>query len=183
MNRKGLALKFFLPVALSLAALLGVVIWGVSAYQTGQTEQAFEEQLTSLAVASRSMFHADAEDYCRSRGLDFHRVREGQYTGDRAAEAFERTSLAFFASNPASEQRVLTYTDAKGEPRIYVLSPAGTRTPASSATPPSALRPSRAAPPASWWRPSGSPSPRPASTAPSATSGSSPFSAGRPCCS
>ena len=123
MNRKGLALKFFLPVALSLAALLGVVIWGVSAYQTGQTEQAFEEQLTSLAVASRSMFHADAEDYCRSRGLDFHRVREGQYTGDRAAEAFERTSLAFFASNPASEQRVLTYTDAKGEPRIYVLSP------------------------------------------------------------
>ena len=123
MNRKGLALKFFLPVALSLAALLGVVIWGVSAYQTAQTEQAFEEQLTSLAVASRSMFHADAEDYCRSRGLDFHRVREGQFTADRAAEAFERTSLAFFASNPASEQRVLNYTDAKGEPRIYVLSP------------------------------------------------------------
>ena len=31
MNTKGLALKFFLRVALSLAALLGLVIWGVSA--------------------------------------------------------------------------------------------------------------------------------------------------------
>ena len=60
MKRKGLALKFFLPVALSLAALLGLVIWGVSSYQTSQAEKAFEEHLTALAVASRSMFHSDA---------------------------------------------------------------------------------------------------------------------------
>ncbi len=36
MIRKSLALKFFLPVTLTLAALLGLVIWGVSSYQTSQ---------------------------------------------------------------------------------------------------------------------------------------------------
>ena len=73
MNRKGLALKFFLPVALALAVILGVVIWGVSAYQTAQAENAFEENLTTLAVCSRSMLHSEAEQYCKSLGMAFHR--------------------------------------------------------------------------------------------------------------
>ena len=123
MNRKGLALKFFLPVALSLAALLGLVIWGVSAYQTAQAEKAFEENLTSLAVSSRSMLHADAEDYCKSRGMTFHRVLKGQFAKDPAAEAFERESLGQFGSNPALDYRVGRFTNASGEPSIYVLSP------------------------------------------------------------
>ena len=123
MNRKGLALKFFLPVAAALLVLLGVVIWGVSAYQTRQADQAFEEQLTSLAEASRSMFHADAEDYCKQRGMTFHRVKEGEYAKDPAASAFERTTLGIFSSDPSSEHRVGRFTDQNGEPRIYVLSP------------------------------------------------------------
>jgi len=123
MNRNGLAFKFFLPVAASLLVLLGLVIWGVSAYQTAQADQAFEAQVTSLAVASRSMFHAEAEDYCKQRGMTFHRVREGEYAKDLAAATFERNSLAIFGSDPASEQRVGRFTDGTGDPRIYVLSP------------------------------------------------------------
>jgi methyl-accepting chemotaxis protein len=123
MNTKGLALKFFLPVALSLAALLGLVIWGVSTYQTSQAEKAFEENLTSLAVASRSMFHQDAEEYCQSRGMTFHRVLAGRFSKDSAAGAFERGSMTFFTENPKVEQRIGHFTDAGGDPRIYVLSP------------------------------------------------------------
>ncbi len=123
LNRKGLALKFFLPVATALAVLLGLVIWGVSAYQTSQAEKAFEENLTSLAVASRSMFHQDAEEYCQSRGMTFHRVLDGRFSKDPAAAAFERESTSFFTGNPKVEQRVSHYTEAGGDPRIYVLSP------------------------------------------------------------
>ena len=64
MNRKGLSFKFMFPVTMALAALLGAVIWVVSAYQTAQSEQAFEDLLSSLAVASRFMIHSEAEDYC-----------------------------------------------------------------------------------------------------------------------
>ena len=123
MNTKGLALKFFLPVAISLAVLLGLVIWGVGAYSTSQAEKAFEEQLTSLAVASRSMFHADAEEYCQSRGMTFHRVVDGQFSKDPAAEAFERSSLSAFAGSAALDHKEGKFIDAKGEPRLYVLSP------------------------------------------------------------
>ncbi len=123
MRRKGLALKFFLPVTMSLAVILGLVIWGASAYQTAQAEKAFEEHLTSLAVSSRSMFHADAEDYCRSRGMSFHRVLESHFSKDPAAEAFERTSMGQFRSTPTLEYRVGRFTNAAGEPRIYVMSP------------------------------------------------------------
>ena len=123
MNRKGLALKFFLPVTLSLAVILGLVIWGASAYQTSQAEKAFEEHLTSLAVSSRSMFHADAEDYCRSRGMSFHRVLDAHFSKDPAAEAFERASMNEFATIPTLEYRVGRFTNASGEPRIYVISP------------------------------------------------------------
>jgi methyl-accepting chemotaxis protein len=123
MKRKGLALKFFLPVTLSLAALLGLVIWGASAFQTSQAEKAFDEQLTSLAVSSRSMFHADAEEYCRSRGMSFHRVLENQFSGDPAAAAFERSSMSLFKNTPALDVKVGRFTTAQGEPRIYALSP------------------------------------------------------------
>ena len=123
MKRKGLALKFFLPVTLALAVILGLVIWGVGAYQTAQAEKAFEDTLTSLAVSSRSMFHADAEEYCRTRGMTFHRVLNGQFAKDPAAAAFEHASLSQFAANPALDYRMGRFATAAGEPRMYVLSP------------------------------------------------------------
>ncbi|MDR3684805.1 MAG: methyl-accepting chemotaxis protein [Geothrix sp.] len=123
MNRKGLALKFFLPVTLSLAVLLGLVIWGVSAYQTAQAEKAFEENLTTLAVSSRSMLHADAEEYCKTHGMTFHQIMKDDHPRDPAVLAFQRESWNQFEGNPALDHRVGRWTDAKGEPLIYVLSP------------------------------------------------------------
>jgi len=123
MKRKGLALKFFLPVSIALAVLVGFVIWGVSSYQTSQAEKAFEEHLTSLAVASRSMFHADAEEYCKTRGMTFHRVLSGQLSKDPAEATFERASLSHFESSPGLDVRVGHMLDTKGEPQIYALSP------------------------------------------------------------
>ncbi len=121
MNRKGLALKFFLPVTLALATVLGLVIWGVSSYQTAQAEQAFEENLTTLAVSSRSMLHADAEEYCKTHGMTFHQVMKDDHPKDPAVLAFQRASWSQFESNPALDHRVGRWTDANGEPLIYVL--------------------------------------------------------------
>ena len=123
MNRKGLAFKFMFPVTMALAALLGAVIWGVSAYQTTQSEHAFEDLLSSLAVASRFMIHSEAEDYCKRRGMSFHRNLEGSYSREAAAETFERASLRHFQEHPEAETRTARFEDAKGDPRLYVLSP------------------------------------------------------------
>jgi hypothetical protein len=177
MNRKGLSFKFILPVTLALAGLLGAVIWGVSAYQTAQSEQAFEDLLSSLAVASRVMIHSEAEAYCKRRGMTFHRVLEGSLSKDPAAEPFERASLRHFAEHPEAEARTGRFEDAKGDSRVYVLSPGRqldaniesttghgretglctqeacwTRTAALRRVgpPPAAWRPSRRPPPASW---------------------------------
>jgi methyl-accepting chemotaxis protein len=109
MTRKGLAFKFILPVLLALAALLGAVIWGVSSYQTAQAEQAFEDHLTSLALASRFMIHAEAREYCTSRGMTFHRVREGQTSPDAVAGKLEGEALAHFAANPSALKLVRLY--------------------------------------------------------------------------
>lgn len=123
MNRKGLALKFFLPVSLALGVVLGLAIWAVSAYQTSQAEKAFEENLTTLAVTSRSMMHADAEEYCKVRGMTFHQAMRENHPRDPNMLAFQRESLAQFERDPTLDHRVGRWTDAKGEPIIYVLSP------------------------------------------------------------
>jgi methyl-accepting chemotaxis protein len=123
MKRKGLALKFFLPVTLALAVILGLAIWGVGAYQTHQAEKAFEENLTTLAVSSRSMLHADAEDYCKAHGMTFHQIMEDDHPRDPAVLAFQRDSWNQFESNPALDHRVGRWVGAEGEPIIYVLSP------------------------------------------------------------
>ena len=123
MKRKGLALKFFLPVSIALAIILGLVIWGVSTYQTTQAEKAFEENLTTLAVSSRSMLHEDAESYCKTHGMTFHQIQKDDNPRDPAILAFQRESWSQFESNPALDHRVGRWVDAKGEPLIYVLSP------------------------------------------------------------
>jgi methyl-accepting chemotaxis protein len=123
MKRNGLALKFFLPVSLALAVIFGFVIWGVSAYQTSQTEKAFEENLTTLAVSSRSMLHADAEEYCRTRGMTFHQVMKKDHPRDPAILAFQRESMTQFEKDPTLDHQVGRWVDANGEPLIYVLSP------------------------------------------------------------
>ncbi len=120
MNRKGLAWKFLAPVGAVLATVIALLIWILGAYQTRQAEHAFEEHLTSLAVTSRSMFHSAAEDYCRSVGMEFHRLG----VGSKAMSDFETSAFQAFREDPRLESRVQHSVDKDGVPRLYVVSPA-----------------------------------------------------------
>jgi len=116
----GLTSKFFLPVGIVLAVVITALIWGIGSYQTRQAEGAFEEHLSSLAVASRSMYHAAAEDYCKSVGMEFHRLGG---TSKNLSE-FENSAFQAFRENPKLETRVHHFEDKNGVPRMYVLAPA-----------------------------------------------------------
>jgi len=122
MKRMGLAWKFLAPVGVTLAVLIAVLIWILGAYQTRKAEHAFEDHLTSLAIASRSMLHSSAEEYCKSLGMEFHRIGSGSGSGAQAE--FERSAYKAFGENPKLESRVEHFVDEKGDPRLYVLAPA-----------------------------------------------------------
>ncbi len=119
MRRMGLALKFFLPVGATLALVLGILVWILGTYQTRRAERAFEDHLSSLAIASRSMLHSSAEEYCKTLGMEFHRV--GLETG---MSDFERSAYQAFGKDPKVEFRVQHFTDKEGVDRMYVLAPA-----------------------------------------------------------
>ncbi len=119
MKRMGLALKFFLPVGATLALVLGILVWVLGAYQTRRAEHAFEDHLSSLAVASRSMLHSSAEEYCKSLGMEFHRLNSETGMSD-----FERSAYRAFGEDPKLEFRVQHFTDKEGVARMYVLAPA-----------------------------------------------------------
>ena len=124
MKRMGLAIKFLVPVGATLALILGLVFWALGAYQARQAEKAFEEHLTSLALASGSMFHSAAEEYCASRAMAFHRVKDGSWSTGDAIMGFEQGAYAAFAADPAVTARTGHFTDAQGVPQLYVLTPA-----------------------------------------------------------
>ena len=124
MKRMGLAIKFLLPVGATLALVLGLVFWGLGAYQAHQAESAFEGHLTSLAMASGAMVHSAAEEFCGSRGMVFHRVKDGSWSAGTACMNFEQAAYAAFNADPAVTARTGRFTDADGVPQLYVLTPA-----------------------------------------------------------
>ncbi|BDU72139.1 methyl-accepting chemotaxis protein [Mesoterricola silvestris] len=124
MVKRGLALKFFLPVGGALAVVVGAVVLFIGALQSRGAERAFRDHLTSLATTSRSMMHSEAEEYCRSRGMSYHRV----IVGDKAAEgeegAYEQGVLRAFEANPKLESMDREYEDAQGRPNQVAFAPA-----------------------------------------------------------
>jgi len=122
MSRMGLALKFLVPVGAALAVVMALLIWILGGYQTRQAEHAFEEHLTSLAIASRSMLHSSAEEYCKTHGMEFHRVGSG--TGSGAQTDFERGAFKAFGEDSRLESRVDHFVGTDGVSRLYVLAPA-----------------------------------------------------------
>jgi len=112
------------PVGSALAVVMVLVIWAVSAAQTRTAEAAFKAHLTSLAAASRFMIHSAAADYCRSRGMVFHRVLPGRVTGSGPAAEFERAALRSFERDPTVTFLSLQFQAANGDPRLYVLASA-----------------------------------------------------------
>jgi methyl-accepting chemotaxis protein len=122
--KMNLASRFLVPVAATLALVMAVLIWAVSASQVDRAERAFEAQLTSLADTSRFMLHASAEDYCRSRKMVFHRVLAGQAAGQGPQGDFEQAALRRFQQEPGLPSLMTQYRDPDGSPRMYVLAPA-----------------------------------------------------------
>jgi methyl-accepting chemotaxis protein len=119
-----LTARFLVSVGTALALVMVVVIWAVGQAQASQAELAFQQQLTSLAVTSRFMIHASAEDYCKSRNMEFHRALPGRITGSGPAADFERSALRAFEQDPALPFLSAQYREADGTPRMYVLAPA-----------------------------------------------------------
>ena len=123
MSKRSLAFKTFASVGGVLAGVILLVIWAVSAQQSALLEKGFDDRVTALAVGSRNMFHTSAEEYCKSEGMQYHRVRPGQ-TAQGVVGDFERGSLALFASDPALTIRRAELTAADGSTFKYALSPA-----------------------------------------------------------
>jgi methyl-accepting chemotaxis protein len=119
-----LAFKFLVPVLAALGLVFTVVIWAVTAAQTGKAEQAFQDQLTALASTSRFMIHSSAADYCRSQNMVFHRVLLGEARGTGPAGDFERSALEAFQRDGSLPSLSSQFQDDAGQPRMYVLAPA-----------------------------------------------------------
>jgi methyl-accepting chemotaxis protein len=66
------------------------------------------------------MLHASAEEYCKSRGMTFHRID----FGSGSLTEFERSALKAFSEDPSLETRVQDAPDAQGRSSLYVLAPA-----------------------------------------------------------
>jgi len=127
LSRMGLSSRFLLPVGAALALVMAVLILAVTAAQTRRAEQAFQDHLTAIAVTSGFMIHSSAEEYCKGQNMGFHRVLPGQFSGNGATAAFERSALERFGQNPALPFLVSNDRDADGTPRMYVLAPAKLR--------------------------------------------------------
>lgn len=124
MGKRGLALKFFLPVGGALVLVIGLVVWLVGWTQTQKTERAFQEHLHSLATTSRSMMHAEAEEYCRAQGMSFHRVVVGAPPEAGEEGAFEQTVLQSFAADAGRTSVQREYRDAAGNTHLVSFAPA-----------------------------------------------------------
>jgi len=124
MGKRGLAFKFFLPVGGALVLVIGLVVWFIGAMQVRAAQKAFDEQLTSLATTSCSMLHSEAEDYCRRKGMSFHRVVVGDKAQPGEEGAYEQEVLAAFAQDPAKSSMSREYEDAQGQRNMVAFAPA-----------------------------------------------------------
>jgi methyl-accepting chemotaxis protein len=124
MMRMGLAGRFFLPVGSVLALLMVLVIYGATEAETSRAVKAFEDNLTSIALASRSMVHSDAEDYCKDRSMSFHRLLQKDASGPDAGSPLEQAAMRAFAADAKLTSYKGGYLEQDGTPFVQVLAPA-----------------------------------------------------------
>ena len=124
MMRMGLAGRFFLPVGSVLALLMVLVIYGATEAETSRAVKAFEDNLTSIALASRSMVHSDAEDYCKDRSMSFHRLLQKDASGPGAGSPLEQAAMKAFAADAKLTSYKGGYLEQDGTPFVQVLAPA-----------------------------------------------------------
>jgi len=115
-----------MSVGLVLTAVIVAVIWVVGTRESSLMERAFDENLTTLSVASRNMFHASAGEYCSTHGMNYHRVEPGRLSTGPEGQV-EREALAAFNANPSMDAFTGAFRKADGADFKYTLSPARLR--------------------------------------------------------
>jgi methyl-accepting chemotaxis protein len=97
--------------------------WLIVSQQTRQAEQKYRDQLTTLALSSRMMFHAAAEEFAEKQGLSFHRVLPGQETDNSTTGRLGRDAMATFQADKTLET-VVRQVDSGAGDSMYVFAPA-----------------------------------------------------------
>ncbi len=116
-------------ITLTVAAIAIIAIgfsWFFVSTQNKNAEVWYREQLTSLAVTSRSMIHSAAEEYIQSKDLKYHRITAGSVGENAQMGKADRLALSAFRANP--DLQTFEYKDdVQGVPRLFVFSPAKLR--------------------------------------------------------
>ena len=123
MEKNRLSFKIFLSIGIVLSLVLVAAIWLVGSRESGLMERAFDDNLTTMSVVSRNMFHATAEEYCRTHGMTYHRIEPGK-AGTGATADFEREAMAAFTADPALALRQTEFRGEDGAIAKYTLVPA-----------------------------------------------------------
>jgi len=126
MRNMKLSMRIFFSVGAVLAAVIVAVSWLVGAREASLMEKAFEDNLATMSVASGSMFHATAADYCKAHGMAYHRVESGTVAAGPQGD-FERETLAAFAADPNLGFREGRLPGDDGASIKYTLAPARLR--------------------------------------------------------
>ena len=117
--------KFLLPISVIIAAILGFA-WFFISWQNGKSEQAYLDRMKDLAIASRMMVHSEAEEYCTSKGLRYHRVAADERMDTTNLGRFEQDAMALFISQP-DLQVIERHGMENGVHWMYALAPGRVR--------------------------------------------------------
>jgi methyl-accepting chemotaxis protein len=119
----GIKSKLFLPIGGVIVIIVATVTMLLVVRQNQDAEKAFRENLESIAVSSRMMVHSAAEEYAKSKGIEFHRnpVWESSENSDQSDPGWK--AMRLFMDNPglsiADEER-----EVGGVPHLFVHVPA-----------------------------------------------------------
>jgi methyl-accepting chemotaxis protein len=115
--------KLILPITIIIViSIFGCVIVIVS-WQTRNSEDAYRRELTTLSNASVMMLHSEAEEYAKSRGMEFYRGIEGSLSSNDTIRQIESDALNCFKKDTACP--VYCAIENRDNERImYTFSPA-----------------------------------------------------------
>ncbi len=114
--------KIFLPIGITLTAVIAGFSWYLVSTANGRSEQAYREHLTSLAVTSRMMIHSGVEEYVAAHGMRFYRLLESDQPADPALQRAKEAAFRAFREHPERESFETTATDSSTW--MVVFSPA-----------------------------------------------------------
>ncbi len=115
--------KLMLPVTAILVATITATSWLFISYQIDNLDQAFEANLSTIAITSARMEHSFAERFAQEQGLQFHQVVEGSQSAVPEVQALETEVLRRFQDD-AKLPAVRRMLQQDGESHLYVYVPA-----------------------------------------------------------